>query len=199
LPPIFKNKELSFREKAKKTAMIWDEGESLDEAWRAPAAETFLRRLREQRARSFMRDPKYQKSLRHNAEGAKQMQKWFGSIWAEYGTDIYKLIAEACGENWDMEDEQKCSFARETAKKPAADKQKGSSNHDDLAPTCEKDARSGVHQFQGLTQASLGVLEENKGRFKICRNRSPQKAPPQEESRSRRGRRDDFYRSAGGT
>ena len=89
---IFKNKELPFREKAKKTAMIWDEGKSLDEAWRAPAAETFLRRLKEQRARSFMRDPEYLKSLRHDAEGAKQMQKWFGSIWAEYGTDVYKLI-----------------------------------------------------------------------------------------------------------
>ncbi len=179
--------------------MIWDDGESLDEAWRAPAAETFLRRLREQRARSFMRDPEYLKSLRHNAEGAKQMQKWFGSIWAEYGTDIYKLIAEACGENWDMEDEQKSEFARETAKKAATDKQKESSNHDDLAPTCEKDARGGLHQFQGVPQASIGVLEEDKGRFKIIRDRSPQKAPPQEESRSRRGRREDFYRSAGGT
>jgi len=172
----------------------------LDEAWRAPAAETFLRRLREQRARSFMRDPEYLKSLRHNAEGAKQMQRWFGSIWAEYGTDIYKLIAEACGENWDMEDEQKSEFARETAKKAATDKQKESSNHDDLAPTREKDARGGLHQFQGVPEASLGVLEEDKGRFKIIRDRSsPQKAPSQEESRSRRGRREDFYRSAGGT
>ena len=171
-----------------------------DEAWRAPAAETFLRRLREQRARSFMRDSVYLKSMRHNVEGAKQMQKWFGSIWAEYDTDIYKLIAEACGENWDMEDEQKSEFARETAKKAATDKQKASSNHDDLAPTCEKDSRGGLHKFQGVPQASLGVLEENKGRFKIIRTRSsPQKAPPQEESRSRRGRREDFYRSAGGT
>jgi len=180
--------------------MIWDEGESLDEAWREPAAEAFLRRLREQRARSFMRDPEYLKSLRHNAEGAKQMQRWFGSIWAEYGTDIYKLIAEACGENWDMEDEQKCSFARETAKKAATDKQKESSNrNDDLAPTRKKDARGGLHQFQGVPQESFGVLEESKGRFKISRNRSPQKAPPQKESRGRRGRREDFYRSAGGT
>ena len=61
--------------------MMWDEGKSLDDAWRATAAETFLRRLKEQRARSFMRDPKYLKSLRHDAEAAKQMQR----IWAEYG------------------------------------------------------------------------------------------------------------------
>ena len=185
--------------------MIWDEGESLDEAWRAPAAETFSRRLREQRARSFMRDPEYLRSLRHNVEGAKQMQKWFGSIWADYGTDIYKLIAEACGENWDLEDEQKSEFARETAKKAVTDKQKETSNHDNLAPTRKKDARGGLHQFQGVPEASLGVLEENKGRFKICRNHSTPKSaaarrkqrPPRKTRRFLPKRRRHLKKNAG--
>ena len=178
--------------------MMWDEGSTLDEAWREPAAATFLQKLRESRARSFMRNREYLRSLRHNMDGAKEMQRWFGSVWADYGTDIYKLIAEACGENWDMEDEQKSAFARETAKKTLPDKQKESTKHDDLARTCKEDARLGKHQLQGIDEESFGVLEETKGRFKIHHSRSPQKAPPQEESRRRR-RRADFYRSAGGT
>jgi hypothetical protein len=158
----------------------------------------FLRKLVGQRARMFMRNREYLRSLRGDYEEAKQLQKRFGHVWAEYGTDIYKLTAEACGENWDFDcrssqDEEKNAFAEE--KKEAAVKQK----NDDLAATRQAGSRRGLDQLQGISQESECVLEEEEG---LLGGKSPQKESPQKEARQEEGsggRRTDFYRRAGGT
>ena len=60
----------------------------------SPAAR-FMRRLVRERAIEFMRSPDYLKPLRFDYERAKRDQKLFGEIWAEYGTNIFQLIAKA--------------------------------------------------------------------------------------------------------
>ena len=147
----------------------------------------FWRQLIRQRACMFMKHREYLVTLRGNYEEAKRMQKRFGHVWAEYGTDIYKLTAEACGENWDFEDEEKNAFARAAVKKEAAVKQKD----DNLAPARQAGSRRGLDQLQGISEESECVLEEEEGLL----GKSPQKEARQEGS----GRRADFYRKAGGT
>ena len=46
-----------------------------------------------------------------------KLQKLFGKVWEEYGTNVYRLIAEAHGEPWDAEDEEKTAFAIAQQKK----------------------------------------------------------------------------------
>ena len=153
----------------------------------------FWRKLIQQRARMFMKHREYLVTLRGNYEEAKRMQKRFGHVWAEYGTDIYKLTAEACGENWDFEDEEKNASARAAVKKEAAVKQ---NKDDNLAPARQAGSRRGLDQLQGISQESECVLEEEEGLLG-----SPQKEGPQKEARQEEGsgRRADFYRRAGGT
>ena len=52
-----------------------------------------------------MQDAEYMRHLRYQNDRAKKDQKLFGHIWEEYGTNVYKLIAKACGETWDDEDD----------------------------------------------------------------------------------------------
>ena len=63
--------------------------------WRDSATQRFMTRLKEERAQMFMRDREYMKTLRFKYEVARDMQKMFGKIWAEHGTDVFQLIAEA--------------------------------------------------------------------------------------------------------
>ena len=159
----------------------------------------FWRKLIRQRARMFMGHREYLQTLRGNYEEAKRMQKRFGHVWAEYGTDIYKLTAEACGENWDFEDEEKNAFARSAVKKEAAVKQ---NKDDNLAPARQAGSRRGLDQLQGISQESECVLEEEEGLLGSSGKEGTQKEGPQKEARQEeegRGRRDDFYRRAGGT
>jgi len=152
----------------------------------------FWGQLVRQRATMFMQNREFLQTLRGDFEEAKRLQKLFGHVWAEYGTDVYKLISSACGENWDFEDEEKNAFARAAVKKEAAVKQKD----DDLAPAREAGPRCGLDQLQGISQASERVLEEDEGLGKS--KESPQEEARQEEE-GRRGRGSDFYRRAGGS
>ena len=162
--------------------MIWEADSGLDEAWKEDAAAIFMRRLRRRRATSFMENEELLKHLRYDNETAKKMQKWFGDIWAERNTDIYKLIAKACGQNWDSEDEQKSASE---AKKESCIKLK---ENDDLVTTREASPRGGLDKLQRKSQKGICQLEEKK--------RSPEKTSRQEAARKRRG---DFYSRAGGT
>ena len=119
--------------------------------------EKFLRQLRRERAIMFMKNREYMKGLRHDNERALQDQKAFGKIWKEYGTNVYQLIAEACGEVWDDEDEEKRGCIK---KKEAAVNQ---SDHDDLVRTREKGPRERQHQFQGKSEASKRLVEKEQG------------------------------------
>lgn len=152
----------------------------------SPAAK-FWRQLVRDRATEYMRDPLFLRDMRHDYTMVREYQKRFGRVWAEYGTDIYKLIAEACGECWDtdggMQDEEK---------KEAAVNQR--IEDDNLVAAREEDPRGREHELQGKPEASLGLLEE--GRCSRRRKGSAEEAAPKEKSgKSRRG--EDFYRRAG--
>ena len=161
-----------------------------DTTWENDGAHAqFWRSLVRSRAAMFMKHVPTLKALRHNFAEAKRMQELFGSVWAEYGTDVYKLIAEACNESWDNEDEEKSAFARASAKKEAAVKQRD----DDLVATREAGARQRQHELQGIAQESQRLLEKEEGHY--C----DKGAEEEEALKKSSGRRDDFYRRAGGT
>ena len=129
----------------------------MHQTWDSPR-ERFWKRLVRQRAEQHMRDEEYLRSLRHEHAAAKHDQKLFGAIWAEHGTNIYKLIAGACGEVWDNEDDEK-NASRE--KNIAAITQR---EHDNLAPARKGGPQVGLHQLQGISQASERLVEEEEVR-----------------------------------
>jgi hypothetical protein len=159
----------------------------MQEMWEdeTPAAR-FMRRLVRKRAVEFMRNVEYLKQLRYNYDQAKMDQKMFGHVWEEYGTNIFELIAEAHGENWDPD-------APTGLKKEAAVNQRRTKQNDDVVTTCEESARERQHILQGLNETSLGVVEEDQGRINEV---SKTETEAREESKDRR---EDFYRRAGGT
>ena len=144
------------------------------------------------------------KSLRFDNDEAMRMQKRFGAVWEEYGTNVYQLIAEAHDENWDAEDEQKHAPALakvEYAAAPLWEKKESTVNQrndDNLAPAREAGTRERLDQLQGKPEASLCVVEEEQGKSAVLRSgkSAAEEATPAEESGRRRG---SFYRLAGGT
>ena len=160
----------------------------MHKVWEAESATTlFWKRLIRERAVEFMRSPDYLRALRHRNDQAREDQKRFGHIWEEYGTNVYKLIAEACGETWDEEDDAKCPAAEERhAKKEAAVNQKGAiASDDDLVATCEASACERIDELQGKFEESFRELEEAKKRREA-------------EEGQKKGRGEEFYRRAGG-
>ena len=150
----------------------------------------FWRRLIRERAIDFMRSKDFLRSLRCNYEESRKLQKRFGKVWAEYGTDIFELVAEACGENWDLEDEQKSASARDVEKKgPAVNK----IGDDDLVATRESRSCERLDQLQGVPEKSECVLEKDKGQI----DWSEEEEEGWEET-EKGGRSADFYRRAGG-
>ena len=69
----------------------------------------FWRRLLNENVDQLVNDPEkfLLKHMRHDHAMVKDYQKRFGQILDERGLNLYKLIAEACGEVWDEEDEEK--------------------------------------------------------------------------------------------
>ena len=144
----------------------------------------------------------------------------FGRIWGEYGTSVYQLIAEAHGETWDEEDEEKHCWKKEiwavngpvaeATRRDVADmrftqeKKEAAVNQrkdDDLARTREEDPCGREHEFQGITEESVSVLEEEKGQGEggaVLRS-SEEEAPQKARGKGRGGRGDGFYSRAGGT
>jgi hypothetical protein len=151
-------------------------------------AKQFLDKLRRKRAIEFMRNESYMRQLRYNHEMAERDQRAFGKIWEEYGTDVNQLIAEAWGENWDFEDEEKARCARVEALKKL---EPINQNNDNLVTTRQRGARQRLHEFQGIHEKSECVLEKEERRG----SESPQKAPRKEKDS---GRSRAFYRLAGG-
>lgn len=172
----------------------------MQETWGTTTpVQRFWARLKRNRAREFMRDVPYMKSLRFNYKVACDMQKMHGDVWAEYGTDVFRLIAEAHGETWDSEDEEK--------KKGPAVKPKGKDlKHDDLVAAREKSPCRGLDQLQGEPEEGLSELEEDEGlqgrqlwrRKGGAEEEAKGPSPPQKEEEVHRLRREGFYRTAGG-
>jgi len=161
---------------------------AMQQSWEDPHA-AFLSRLVRERAIEFMRSKQYMKSLRHRNDEAINMQKRFGHIWEEYGTNVYELIAEAHGENWDAEDEEK--HRGRDAKKEVAITQRAR-HDDDLVTAREEGPRRGQHELQGKPEASERELEE--GEIGLSSSTEEKGAGPQKGCR-----REGFYRRAGGT
>ena len=152
-------------------------------------ATRFWQRLVRERAIEFMQSPEYLKKLRFDYDRAKADQKLFGHVWAEYGVSVFQLIAEAYGEKWDAEDEEK-----HCTKKEAAVTQR---DDDDLVAAREGGSLEGLDKLQGEPQAGLCVVEEEKGRKSLGSDDargSAEEEAPQKESRGA-----SFYRRAGGT
>ena len=178
----------------------------MERAWEddGPAAK-FMRRLVRERAVEFMRSPDYLLPLRFDYERARRDQKHFGHIWEEYGTNVYRLIAEAHGENWDAEDEEKqmyASRAAPTKKKEVAITQRAQPQNDDLVTTREAGPRERLDELQGKPEARVVVVEEDEGQgIEIGKGggsapaKAEAEAAPEEEGGRRR---EDFYRRAGG-
>ena len=74
--------------------------------------DAFWDKLLQERAEMFENFPEFLRSLRFNYKEAERMQRMFGRVWASRNTNIYKLIARACGETWDDEDDEKAASAR---------------------------------------------------------------------------------------
>ena len=149
---------------------MWDE--------QTPAAR-FMQRLVRERAEEMIAAPQYMKCLRNDNETAVRYQRKFGKVWAQHGTNVYKLIAKACGDSpWDSEDEQKNAVVVEKKVSPPKEKY-----HDDLAPARQAGACLGIDLLQGEPEAGLQVVEKAER----------EKADPEEG-----GRREGFYRRSGG-
>ena len=140
----------------------------------------FWRQLLQQNADQRRLDEEYLKRLRYQPERAKDDQKRFGSIWARHNTNIYKLIADAYGEVWDDEDEEK-QRSRESAlalEKTAASNLKDNGNLDRAR---EESSRRRQHELQGVSQAGVGLVEESER--KECKGSGPgSSSGPQEET-----------------
>ena len=167
----------------------------MEKSWDAESPHVrFMKRLIRERAVDLMRSPEYLRSLRHRNDVVVSDQRRFGHIWQEHGTNIYKLIAEAHGENWDAEDEQKEAFrAQSCTKKEVPVNQRGlTEDHDNLATTCEESPRRWIDELQGEPEASFGLVEEAEG---LLSGGGAEETQGQEEEK----RSGSFYRRAGGT
>ena len=178
----------------------------MEEAWKPDPVARFWQRLIRERAVEFMRDPKWMKPLRYDNDEAMRLQKRFGAVWEEFGTDIYKLIAEAHNEKWDVEDEEKHApvLAKvEYAAVPLWVKKESTVNQrndDDLAPARQASPRKRLDELQGKPEEGERVLEKEERISLSLGGSTEEETPrPQEKGGKRGGRREDFYRRAGGT
>ena len=140
----------------------------------------FWRRLIRERAVEFMRDPSFMKKLRYRPVEAKQLQRRFGRVWEEYGTDVYKLIAESHGENWDAEDEEKTASAKLVGgaqkKESALNQREPTKNDDNLVAARKTGSFERVDNVQGVAEESLGVVEEEEEGGRLRKRRESSRA-----------------------
>ena len=163
----------------------------------------FWDRLLRQRAADIAGDPAWLKSVRYDIKEAEVLQRRFGYVWKESGTNIYKLIASAFGETWDEEDDQKNAERVGAGTKEIAPLRENTRDHDDLVATREKGACKWEHLLQREPEESECELEEAEGLGSPrgggrLRLRSDPETEAQEEEKAG-GRRKGFYRAAGGT
>ena len=88
----------------------WFSSHQLEEAWEdnSPHAR-FWRQLLNDRVDDLLNSPNWLRALRYNHDMVRWWQRKCGHIFEERGLNLYQLIADAHGEIWDEEDEQKCA------------------------------------------------------------------------------------------
>ena len=87
----------------------------MEEAWGETPLTRFWVKLHNQCVDNLVNDPEQflLKHMRHDHDMVRDYQKRFGRIFEERGLNLYELIARACGEIWDDEDEEKGGVMRE--------------------------------------------------------------------------------------
>ena len=85
----------------------------MEEMWvdKSPHA-TFLRKLMNSRVDELVNSQDWLKKMRYRNEEVRWWQKRAGDIFEERGINLYQLIAQAHGECWDNEDEEKSASAK---------------------------------------------------------------------------------------
>lgn len=75
----------------------------------------------------MLQDPKklLLRHMRHDYGMVRDYQKRFGYIFQERGLNLYELIARACGEIWDDEDDEKGGVLKSESEKVAPMELKG--------------------------------------------------------------------------
>ena len=137
----------------------------------------FWRRLLNDRVDELVNSPDWLKKLRYQNDEVKWWNKRCGRIFEERGINLYQLIAQAHGECWDNEDEEKCAHAVKENVVPPMLKKKPRQHAISLDHPCEIGVRSGQKE-----ELELHVRSSNEGR-KID---------------LQKGRREELYRRAGG-
>ncbi|MEO2152728.1 MAG: hypothetical protein ABGW50_08745, partial [Thermococcus sp.] len=75
----------------------------------------FFRQLLNSRVDAMLASPKWLQSLRYDHDMVRWWNKRAGHIFEERGLNLYELIAKACGEVWDNEDEEKGGHMKKVA------------------------------------------------------------------------------------
>ena len=91
----------------------------MEKIWSDPGPhERFLRELMNSRVDELVNDPAWLKRMRYRNEEVLWWNKRAGYIFEERGLNLYQLIAEAHGECWDNEDEEKSASAKSAGLPP---------------------------------------------------------------------------------
>ena len=142
------------------------------------AHQKFWRSLLNQNVDNIVRDREHLRSLRFNHELMKRYQKRFGHVFEERGINLYQLIAKACGEVWDEEDEEKGGHLRRKKLAPMEVKEKPNA----LRVDRPRQERVREREEQGdVVQGRDDRREEDlqaQGRRRFGGGSSPEKAPP---------------------
>ena len=131
----------------------------MEAAWKDTAHAAFWRRLLNENVDALVNDPDKHllRHMRHDHQMVRAYQKRFGSVFKERGLNLYELIARACGEVWDDEDEEKGGVLR---KKVAPMEQRKVANAICLDPAREIGVRE--RESKGhVVQAGDGCREED--------------------------------------
>ena len=140
----------------------------------------FWERLLNDNVDRLLRDPEkfLLKHMRYDHDFLRDYQRRFGTVLRARGLNLYKLVAQACGEVWDNEDEEKACFQ---PKKEAPMDQRGN------AVSLDHARKVGVREDQGKggdLPGCDGASEENlqkKGRSARSRSRAGTGGRPKEE------------------
>ena len=141
----------------------------------------FLCRLHNQVVDQMLEDPDQflLRHMRHDYKMVRDYQKRFGSIFKERGLNLFELIARACGEVWDNEDEEKGGLPIKNLA-PMEVKKRGPNA---VSVDCPRQVGVREGKRQGhVVQAGDGRREVElqaggQGRREIGGGGSPQKAP----------------------
>ena len=130
----------------------------MERMWEGDTAHAnFFRKLLNSRVDELVNSPEWLKRLRFRNDEVKWWNKKCGRIFEERALNLYHLIAQAYGECWDSEDEQKCVPAEENVDPPIG---KEKPRH---AISLDHPRESGVRQGQEK-ECELQVRAGDEGR-----------------------------------